>query len=179
MCLVRSLWWCFFTDAFDLWKFFMLLLRWLFRKISILQGIPLCSVLNIRMGYSKTHGIPRKEHFFLRNNKNCSKPIPRNLSEHDFDGNPVPDVWKIKFHARYGCKKKNVQLSSLYTSWVWTFFINLFLSVLIFYISVMHGRNVSVFCLSSLWSVLCVLYSTMYRTAPTVNKYTSFFVHFN
>jgi hypothetical protein len=111
--LVRSLWWCFFTDAFDLWKVFLLSLFWLFRQISILCGIPLCSVLNIRMGYSKTHGIPRKEHLFPRNNENCSKSIPRDLSEHDFDGNPIPYLWKIKFHARYGCKKKIVEFSSL------------------------------------------------------------------
>jgi hypothetical protein len=43
------------------------------------------------MGYSKTHGIPRKEHFFPRNNENCSKSSPRDLSEHDFDGNPIPE----------------------------------------------------------------------------------------
>jgi hypothetical protein len=95
------------------------------------------------MGYSKTHEIPRKEHFFSADNENCSKSIPRDLSEHDF-----PDHWKIKFHARYGCKKKNVEINFLLykrhdtlTEYVLLYKF-LFVYVLIFYVSIMHGPNV-------------------------------------
>jgi hypothetical protein len=34
---------------------------------------------DLGMGYSETHGIPRKEHFFPRNNKNRSESISRNF----------------------------------------------------------------------------------------------------
>jgi hypothetical protein len=32
----------------------------------------------------------RKEHFFLRNNKNCFESVPRNFFVIEFDGNPTP-----------------------------------------------------------------------------------------
>ncbi len=65
----------------------------------------------------------------------------------------------------------------------------LFVYVLIFYVSIMHGPNVLSGALSgfpilypSFFSVVCelyVLYCTMYRSAPTEHKYTSSYVHFS
>ncbi len=39
-----------------------------------------------------THGIERKEHFFLRNVENCSKSIQQNVFKLNFDGNPRWDT---------------------------------------------------------------------------------------
>ncbi len=53
------------------------------------KSVPFRSVPKLELGYSETHGFPRKKHFFPRNNKNHSEPIRGIFSERNFDGNPT------------------------------------------------------------------------------------------
>ncbi len=68
------------------------------------------------MGYSETHGIPRKEHFFPRNNENRSESIPRISSERNFDGNPTVAPSEVaKKNPSYG--RPSECLMPLFVSW--------------------------------------------------------------
>jgi hypothetical protein len=46
------------------------------------------SVPNLGIGYSETHRIPQKEHFFPQNNENRSESIPRNFLGTEFRWQP-------------------------------------------------------------------------------------------
>ncbi len=54
------------------YSFLLLLLYCLFCQTSFFRGIPFRSVPNLGMGYSETHGIPRKEHLF----RGTTKTVP-------------------------------------------------------------------------------------------------------
>ncbi len=72
--------------AFDLWKAFFVvvnLLYWLFTQTSVSLSF------GPNLG---THGIPRKEHFFPRNNEHRSESIPRNFFGKEFRCQPYLKV---------------------------------------------------------------------------------------
>jgi hypothetical protein len=50
---------------------------------------PFRSVPNLRMVYSETHGIPRKEQCFPRNNENIPSLFRGIFPEQNFDGIPT------------------------------------------------------------------------------------------
>jgi hypothetical protein len=60
------------------------------------EFVPFRSILSLVMGFSETHGIPRKEHFFRARTKTVPILFRGIFSEWNFDGNPSQDIFCVK-----------------------------------------------------------------------------------
>jgi hypothetical protein len=95
--------WC-LHDAFlsMKWRVCFMFLCCLFRKTGFFHGI--LSVPNLGMGYSETHGILRKEHFFCGITKTFPSLFRWFFSVMNFDGNPSSNpvtLNRVKFEGRH------------------------------------------------------------------------------
>ncbi len=87
----------FFSELFSETKTFVKLVPFHSRIKKHLDGVwkiffaEFCSRSESWNGLFRIHRIPRKEHFFPRNNKNRSECIRGIISERNFDSSPNPD----------------------------------------------------------------------------------------
>jgi hypothetical protein len=87
---------------------------WLFCQISFLKGNLFRFVLHLaEMGYSETHRSPRREHFFLCNNKTRSESIPRNFFRTEFRISLASVTWTLQCTVLHTSIRRCVPVQAL------------------------------------------------------------------